>query len=98
MPTPQSSYVELAHQIHAGNQQAESELSRRIAPGITQVIVRSTGNFPLAEELCQETLIVILTRLREDPLTEPDKLPAFAAQVARNLIIAERRKERQAQD
>ncbi|HYJ39206.1 MAG TPA: sigma-70 family RNA polymerase sigma factor, partial [Steroidobacteraceae bacterium] len=32
--------------------------------------------------------------LRTQPLDDPDKLPAFVAQIARNLVIAERRKER----
>jgi RNA polymerase sigma-70 factor (ECF subfamily) len=92
--TPDTSFAELSHRIRAGDKQAEDALSRRIAPGITQIIVAMTGNFPLAQELCQETLIIILTRLRTQPLEDPDKLPAFVAQVARNLVIAERRKER----
>jgi RNA polymerase sigma-70 factor, ECF subfamily len=90
----QFSYAEAAHRILAGDPRAEGELSQRIAPGITQIIVGMTGNFALAQELCQETLIVILSRLRTQPLDDPDKLPAFAAQVARNLVVAERRKER----
>lgn len=88
------SFAELAHRILAGDKTAEDLLSRRISPGITQIIVRRTGDFSLAQEFCQETLIVVLTRLRSQPLEDPDKLPAFAAQVARNLVMAERRKER----
>ncbi len=38
--------------------------------------------------------IIILSRLRTQPLDDPEKLPAFVAQIARNLAIAERRKER----
>ena len=88
------SYAELSHRIRAGDTKSEDALSRRVAPGITQIIVSMTGNFALAQELCQETLIILITRLRSQPLDEPDKLPAFSAQVARNLVIAERRKER----
>ena len=90
----ETSYIDLAHRICAGDSHAESELSRRIAPGVTQIIVKLTGNFSVAQDLCQETLIIILTRLRTNPLSDPHKLPAFAAQVARNLVLAERRKER----
>jgi RNA polymerase sigma-70 factor, ECF subfamily len=90
----ESSYAGLSHRICAGDKQAEGELSRRIAPGVTQVLVGMTGNFAQAQELCQETLIIILSRLRTQPLDDPDKLPAFVAQIARNLAIAERRKER----
>ena len=92
--TPETSFAALSHRIRAGDKQAEDQLSRRIAPGITQIIVGMTGNFALAQELCQETLIIILARLRTQPLDDPDKLPAFVAQIARNLVIAERRKER----
>jgi RNA polymerase sigma-70 factor (ECF subfamily) len=92
--TTEPSFFDLSHRIRAGDSRAEGDLSRRIAPGITQIIVGMTGNFPQAQELCQETLIIILTRLRVQPLDDPDKLPAFVAQVARNLVVAERRKER----
>lgn len=88
------SFAELAQRIRAGDKPAEDLLSRRIAPGITQIIFRRTGDFALAQEFCQETLIIVLTRLRSQALEDPDKLPAFAAQVARNLVMAEKRKER----
>ena len=87
------SFGDLSHRIRAGDKKSEDQLSRRIAPGITQVIVGMTGNFAMAQELCQETLIIIITRLRSQPLDEPEKLPAFVAQIARNLVAAERRKE-----
>jgi RNA polymerase sigma-70 factor (ECF subfamily) len=92
--TPETSFTELSHRIRAGDREAEGVLSRRIAPGITQIVVAMTGNFALGQELCQETLIIILSRLRTQPLEDPDKLPAFVAQVARNLVMAERRKDR----
>jgi RNA polymerase sigma-70 factor (ECF subfamily) len=91
---PESSFAELSHRIRAGDKQAEDALARRVAPGITQIIVAMTGNYSLGQELCQETLIIILSRLRTQPLEDPDKLPAFVAQVARNLVMADRRKER----
>jgi RNA polymerase sigma-70 factor (ECF subfamily) len=92
--TLETSFADLSHRICAGDKQAEGELSRRIASGVTQIILGMTGNFAQAQELCQETLIIILSRLRSQSLEDPDKLPAFVAQIARNLVIAERRKER----
>lgn len=88
------SFSELAHRIRAGDRQAEGDLTRRLTQGITQIAVKLTGNFAVAQEICQETLIVILTRLRSQELQEPEKLPAFVAQTARNLVSAERRKQR----
>ena len=92
--TTETSLADLALGILAGDKKAENELSRRVAPGITQVIVSMTGNFAQSQELCQETLIIMLSRLRSRPLDDPGKLPAFVAQIARNLVVAERRKER----
>src|SRR5580658_6590738 len=87
------SHEELARQILSGEKAAESELYVRFHIGLRQIIVRITGNYALAEELCHETVIVALKRLRPVPLEDPSKLPAFIAQTARNLAIAERRKE-----
>ena len=88
------SFSELAHRIRAGDRRAEGDLTRRLTQGITQIAVKLTGNFALAQEICQETLIIILTRLRTQELADPEKLPAFVSQTARNLIFAERRKHR----
>ncbi|HEU5133974.1 MAG TPA: sigma-70 family RNA polymerase sigma factor [Steroidobacteraceae bacterium] len=93
MQNQETSFADLSLRVRAGDKQAEDLLSRRIAPGITQILVGMTGNFALAQELCQETLIIIISRLRTQPLDEPDKLPAFVAQIARNLVAADRRKE-----
>ena len=94
MHDKQLSFTDLAHRICAGDKLAEGQMVRRFTPGITQIIVRETGNYAMAQELCQETLIIVLQRLRTRPLDEPEKLPAFVAQTARNLVMAERRKER----
>lgn len=90
----ETSFAELAHRIRAGDRQAEADLTRRLTQGITQIAVKLTGDFAVAQEICQETLIIILTRLRSQPLDDPEKLPAFVAQTARNLVFAERRKQR----
>jgi RNA polymerase sigma-70 factor, ECF subfamily len=86
--------AELARRIHSGDKRAEAELFARFQNGVRQIIWRVTGDFFRAEELAQETLIVALRRLRSGPLEDPTKLPAYVAQTARNLAIAEKRKER----
>jgi RNA polymerase sigma-70 factor, ECF subfamily len=90
----QTTFAELAHRIRAGDRLAESDLTRRLTQGITQIAIKLTGNFALAQEICQETMIIILTRLRTQELDDPEKLPAFVAQTARNLVSAEHRKQR----
>ena len=51
------------------------------------------------QDLVQETLLVVIQRLRGAGIDDPHKLAAFAAQTARNLAIASLRKaERQRTD
>jgi RNA polymerase sigma-70 factor, ECF subfamily len=52
----------------------------------------SGGDFALARDVCQEALVILLRRLRTLGLEDPSGLEAFAAQTARNLVIAARRK------
>jgi RNA polymerase sigma-70 factor (ECF subfamily) len=88
------SNTELVQQIYRGNKRAEAEFFTRFGTGALQILLRVTGSSAAAEDLCQETLIVILQRLRSKPLEDPSRLAAFVAQTARNLALAERRKER----
>ena len=86
--------ADLAERIYKGDREAESELYGRFVPGIRVILGRRLQNFAQAEELAQEVIIVVLKRLRTHPLQDPSRLPAFVAQTARNLAIAERRTER----
>jgi len=94
MSDSSTSNPDLAHRVLGGDKRAEAELVTRFQKGVRQILMRITGNLSLAEELCQETFIITLRRLRSVPLEDPSKLPAFIAQTARNLAIAEKRKER----
>jgi RNA polymerase sigma-70 factor (ECF subfamily) len=60
---------------------------------------RTGGDHGLLQDLVQETLLVVIQRLRGAGIEDPQKLAAFAAQTARNLAIASLRKaERQKTD
>jgi RNA polymerase sigma-70 factor (ECF subfamily) len=91
---------ELSRRIREGDVSAESELCRQFEPGLRVILRRRTGgDFGLLEDLVQETLLVILQRLRGIGIDDPEKLAAFAAQTARNLAMASLRKaERQRTD
>jgi RNA polymerase sigma-70 factor (ECF subfamily) len=85
---------EICAGIKAGSREAETALVRRLQPGLRLVLQRAVGgNLELARELCQETLVILIKRLRTEGLTDPAELAAFAAQTARNLAIANHRKE-----
>jgi RNA polymerase sigma-70 factor, ECF subfamily len=91
---------ELSRRIREGDVSAESELIRQFEPGLRVLLRRRTGgDLGLLHDLVQETLLVVLQRLRGAGIDDPHKLAAFAAQTARNLAIASLRKtERQKTD
>jgi RNA polymerase sigma-70 factor, ECF subfamily len=91
---------ELSRRIREGDVSAESELVRQFEPGLRVLLRRRTGgDAGLLQDLVQETLLVVLQRLRGAGIDDPQKLAAFAAQTARNLAIASLRKaERQRTD
>lgn len=91
---------ELSRRIRQGDISAESELIRQFEPGLRVLLRRRTGGDQgLLQDLVQETLLVLIQRLRGTGIDDPQKLAAFAAQTARNLAIASLRKaERQRTD
>ncbi|HEV2700142.1 MAG TPA: sigma-70 family RNA polymerase sigma factor [Steroidobacteraceae bacterium] len=65
----------------------------QLQSGLRLVAIRAAGgDFELAHDVCQEALVIIIRRLRTTGLDNPATLAAFAAQTARNLVIAARRK------
>src|SRR6476646_4542597 len=91
---------ELSRRIREGDGSADSELIRQFEPGLRVLLRRRTGgDHGLLQDLVQETLLVVIERLRGAGIEDPQKLAAFAAQTARNLAIASHRKaERQRTD
>lgn len=71
-----------------GNPADIAELRRGVLLVLRQLVHDPT----LAEDLCSEAIRIVLERLQREPLEDPAKLPAFLAQTARNLAIAEWRK------
>jgi RNA polymerase sigma-70 factor, ECF subfamily len=88
----------LCARIRAGDSDAEAVLMARLQSGLRLVAHRASGgDLELARDVCQEALVILIRRLRTTGLEDPAGLEAFAAQTARNLVIAARRKhQRQA--
>jgi RNA polymerase sigma-70 factor, ECF subfamily len=83
----------LCARIQAGDADAEAVLITRLQSGLRLVANRASGgDFELACDVCQEALVILIKRLRTTGLDDPTGLEAFAAQTARNLVIAARRK------
>lgn len=85
---------ELVSRIEAGDGIAESELVERYARPIKLILLKRTGSVQLANDLCQDTFVVIIKKLRAGDLNKPQCLSAFIRQTAINICIDHFRKEK----
>ena len=90
---PDGDVAALVRRIQTGDPAAESELVARFSHGLLLMLRRLVQNPALADDLHQETLALVLGKIRRGEVREPEKLAAFIRSTARNLFIADRRKE-----
>lgn len=83
----------LVARIQAGDRTAEAELVARFSHGLLLMLRRLAQNPALADDLHQETLALVLEKIRRAEVREPERLAGFIRSTARNLFIADRRKE-----
>lgn len=83
--------VDLALRIRRGDRSAEEALAGFYGPKIEFVLRRHVREPSLAADLRQEALMVVIQRLRDEGLAEPEKLAAFLYQTAINLAKGEAR-------
>lgn len=83
----------LVARIEGGEAAAEAELVAQVGPGLRVILRRLTADAALAEDVFQETLAVVLRRIRARELRQPEAVAGFVRSTARNLVIAGRRKE-----
>lgn len=84
----------IAVRIHEGDATAESELVERYSTGVKLILLKRTGNSQLSKDLCQDTFIIALQKLRAGEVRKPEALVAFLRQTAVNLSIEHYRKEK----
>ena len=78
---------ELVSRIRAGDRQAEDELVRRYARGVSAIIARAGCAWWMIEDVCQDTLRITIEKVRRGDVRDPDRLSGFIASLARNLVI-----------
>jgi RNA polymerase sigma-70 factor, ECF subfamily len=84
--------VELVHRIQRGDALAETQLVERYSRGLLYMLRRTAGDPALAEDLHQEAFRVVIERLRERGLEDPERLAGFLHRTAKNLFIGGYRK------
>jgi RNA polymerase sigma-70 factor (ECF subfamily) len=90
---PEDDVAGLVRRIQAGDAAAESELVARFSRGLLLMLRRLVQNPALADDLHQETFALVLGKIRRGEVREPERLAGFIRSTARNLFIADRRKE-----
>lgn len=90
---PDGDVAALVRRIQEGDSAAESELVDRFSHGLLLMLRRLVQNLALADDLHQETLALVLAKIRRGEVREPERLAGFIRSTARNLFIADRRKE-----
>ncbi|NKB33114.1 MAG: sigma-70 family RNA polymerase sigma factor [Pseudomonadales bacterium] len=79
--------------ISKGDQEAETAMIEKYGRALMYILEKRTGDKERAKDLQQETFLVVLQKLRREPLSDPTKLAAYLQNTAVNLHIGEIRKE-----
>lgn len=83
---------DLVGRIQAGDSQAEETLVKRYSYGLLTLLRHRTNDPDLSDDLHQETLLLVIRKIRENKIGEPAKLAGYIHRVCRNLLIETYRK------
>ena len=73
---------------HAGQQRGSaSDALEHLRPGLELLALRTLGSLDASREAVQETLARAVVALANGQPSDPDKLPAFVAGIARHVIV-----------
>ncbi len=89
---------ELVAQIIAGVAAAEKELIRRFSRGLRFMIQRRVRNPEDARDISQDTLVVVIVKIRAGELKNPDCLQSFIYGVAQKIIAGHFTRENRHRD
>jgi RNA polymerase sigma-70 factor, ECF subfamily len=83
-----SNRVDLVNRIRAGDRQAEVELVERYSRGVIIIIRREARDKEVAEGIYQDVFRIVLEKIRQGDVRQPERLSGFVCSVARNHIIS----------
>jgi RNA polymerase sigma-70 factor (ECF subfamily) len=73
---------------------AESELYRRFAPRVRLYGLKHLSDRGAADDLAQQVMLVVITRLRAGEVRDPDQIGSFVLGTSRMMAASQRRGER----
>ena len=72
---------------------AETELYRRFAPRVRLFGLKHLPDRSAADDLAQQVMLVVITRLRAGEVREPDQIGSFVLGTSRMMVAGQRRGE-----
>lgn len=73
---------------------AETELYRRFAPRVRLFGLKHLSDRSAADDLAQQVMLVVITRLRTGEVREPDQIGSFVLGTSRMMVAGKKRGER----
>ena len=73
---------------------AETELYRRFAPRVRLFGLKHLSDRSAADDLAQQVMLVVITRLRTGEVREPDQIGSFVLGTSRMMVTGKKRGER----
>ena len=73
---------------------AETELYRRFAPRVRLFGLKHLSDRAAADDLAQQVMLVVITRLRTGEVREPDQIGSFVLGTSRMMVTGKKRGER----
>jgi len=83
----------LTSRIANGDKQAEHALLNHFWRPLYSIVLFKCSDHALAQDIVQETFIVVIEKARASQIENPDAIASFVRRVAENLLIANYRKK-----
>ena len=83
----------LVERIGNGDQAAESLIVDKYWKSLHYILKKRCGDEQLANDIAQDTFIVVISKARNKEINNPDAIAAFVRQTGVNLLLAHFRKE-----
>lgn len=84
----------LVEKILQGARDAENEMVARYHKGLVAMLINRSKDRHLAEEVAQDTWLVVLRRVRNNELRDSSKLAAFIVQTGKNQLLMRYRRKK----
>lgn len=84
----------IATGVNEGQPAAESELVERYANGLLYLLTKHCGDRERARDLLQDTFLVAIGKLRQQPLEQPERLAGFLRGIAVRIGLNAGRRQR----